>query len=166
MRKTRWYDLLWIPMVISWLLPFYNIHFVWLTAVIMAVSVGITLFANSKTYCNNYCGRGQLYQLLGGRLGLSLNRKPPRFLRSRWFRLAFFTLFLVKFGMMMTSTPGSVESAEGLEQAMFMTLAMGLLAMILFKPRSWCVCCPMGTTMQGICRIRNHGSEKRADDLS
>jgi hypothetical protein len=27
--------------------------------------------------------------------------------------------------------------------------------MLLFKPRSWCVYCPMGTMTQGICKLKN-----------
>jgi polyferredoxin len=155
MRTTRWYDFFWALLVISMLLPLYSVHLVWLSLAFMAAPFVVTLFANSKTYCNNYCGRGQLYQLLGGRLKLSLNRRPPRFLRARWFRLCFFAVFLVKFGMMMRAEPGSVEAAGDLQMMLLMTTALGVAAMVLFKPRSWCVCCPMGTMTQEMCRIRN-----------
>ncbi len=155
MRKTRWYDFLWVLLVVSLLLPFYNIQLVWLSLAFMAASFLVTLFTNSKTYCNNYCGRGQLYQLLGGKLGLTLDRRPPGFLRARWFRLCFFAVFLVKFGMMLWANPGPVESAGDLQMMMLMTTVLGVAAMFLFKPRSWCVCCPMGTMTQEMCRIRN-----------
>ena len=32
---------------------------------------------------------------------------------------------------------------------------LGLLTMVLFKPRSWCVYCPMGTMTQLICKAKN-----------
>ena len=155
MPKTRWYDYLWVLLLLSLILPFFNIHLVWLSLAFMAAPVLLTLFTNSKTYCNNYCGRGQLYQLLGNRLRLSLGRKPPRFLSSLWFRACFFILFIVRFSMMMLAAPGADESAAALQTAMLMTTALGLLAMFLFRPRSWCVVCPMGAMTQAICRIRN-----------
>lgn len=32
---------------------------------------------------------------------------------------------------------------------------LGLITMVLFKPRSWCVYCPMGTMTQLICKTMN-----------
>ncbi len=154
MRRTHWYDFLWALLLLSLLLPFFNIHLAWLSLAFMAAPVLLTLFTNSKAYCNKYCGRGQLYQLLGSRLKFSLDRKPPRFLSSFWFRACFFMLFIVRFGMMM-ATSGTGESAAALHAAMLMTTALGVLAMFLFRPRSWCVVCPMGAMTQAICRIRN-----------
>ena len=37
---------------------------------------------------------------------------------------------------------------------MVTSLLLGLVAMLLYKPRSWCAMCPMGTMTQGVCRIR------------
>ena len=34
---------------------------------------------------------------------------------------------------------------------------LGLVTMVLFKPRAWCVYCPMGTMTQGICKLRHRG---------
>ena len=53
---------------------------------------------HNKAYCNRFCGRGQLLQLLGGKLKLSRNALPPAFLRSRWFRYGFLIFFLFFFG--------------------------------------------------------------------
>ncbi len=159
MTERHWYDWLWVPIVVSWLLPLYAIQFVWITFGVMAVSLGITLVTNSKAYCNKYCGRGQFHQLLGGRFGLSLNRRPSKFLRSRWFRLGFLALFLLRFGMLAVSSGSAAEAASRLDRMMFLTLIMGLSAMVCFRPRSWCVCCPMGTLMQEMCRARNAKEE-------
>ncbi|MDL2270100.1 4Fe-4S binding protein [Desulfosarcina sp. OttesenSCG-928-G17] len=37
---------------------------------------------------------------------------------------------------------------------MLTSLALGLITMLLFKPRSWCVYCPMGTMTQTICKLK------------
>lgn len=34
------------------------------------------------------------------------------------------------------------------------TTVLGLVTMVLFKPRSWCVYCPMGTMTQLICKAK------------
>ena len=36
---------------------------------------------------------------------------------------------------------------------------IGLIVMVLFKPRSWCAFCPMGTMTQGICKLKNRNKE-------
>lgn len=43
----------------------------------------------------------------------------------------------------------------GFYSMMLTSFIIGLIAMILFKPRSWCTFCPMGTMTQGICRIKS-----------
>lgn len=35
-----------------------------------------------------------------------------------------------------------------------------LMTMILYKPRSWCAYCPMGTMTQGICKLKYRKDEK------
>lgn len=163
MSKTRWHDWLWIAMIVYLLLPLGNIMFAWLGLVFMIAPIAIAVGAGSKAYCNTYCGRGQLYQLLGGRLKASRDAKPPRFLRASWFRHGFLALFAIKFGMMIhaaysADSPFAAHAASGIYMAMLATTILGVSTMILFKPRSWCVYCPMGTMTQEICRLR-HGKE-------
>lgn len=38
---------------------------------------------------------------------------------------------------------------------MLTSTVLGLITMVLFKPRSWCVYCPMGTMTQLICKAKN-----------
>ncbi len=49
---------------------------------------------------------------------------------------------------------GAVQFAFGFYSVMLTSTVLGFVTMILFKPRSWCVCCPMGTMTQLICKIR------------
>ena len=190
MGKTRWYDWLWVAMIVYLILPVYNILFAWIGLIFMITPVLIAVFFGTKSYCNKYCGRGQLYQLLGGKLKISRDVKPPSFLRARWFRYAFLVLFAAKFGMMvyasyaaftsssgagegswswllerpweLANTPFAVEVASSIYMAMLATTVLGVLTMLLFKPRSWCVFCPMGTMTQEICRVRHGKEEKNA----
>ena len=58
--------------------------------------------------------------------------------------------------------PWVAQYAFGFYSMMLTSTLLGLLTMVLFKPRSWCVYCPMGTMTQTICKIkaRNKGDEK------
>lgn len=49
-------------------------------------------------------------------------------------------------------SPWIAQFAFGFYGVMLTSTVLGLLTMMLFKPRSWCVYCPMGTMTQGICK--------------
>lgn len=51
--------------------------------------------------------------------------------------------------------PWFAQFAFGFFGVMLTSTALGLLTMVLFRPRSWCVYCPMGTMTQGICKLKN-----------
>jgi polyferredoxin len=51
--------------------------------------------------------------------------------------------------------PWMAQFAFGFYGVMLTSTLLGLLTMLLFKPRSWCVYCPMGTMTQGICQIKH-----------
>lgn len=42
----------------------------------------------------------------------------------------------------------------GFYSIMLTSTIIGLVVMLLFKPRSWCTFCPMGTMTQMICKIK------------
>jgi len=48
----------------------------------------------------------------------------------------------------------AIQFAFGFYSLMLTSLTLGLISMLLFKPRSWCVYCPMGTMTQTICRLK------------
>ena len=52
--------------------------------------------------------------------------------------------------------PGTAQFAFGFYSVMLTSSILGLITMVLFKPRSWCVYCPMGTMTQLICKGKNH----------
>ena len=52
--------------------------------------------------------------------------------------------------------PWVVQFGFGFYSVMLTSTVLGLITMLLFKPRSWCVYCPMGTMTQLICKVK-HG---------
>lgn len=189
MNKKKWYDYLWIFSTIYLLLGFVNILFAWLGLICFITPLAISIIKGNKGYCNRYCGRGQLFSMLGGRFGLSRKKDMPRWMVSPWFRYGFLTFFMIMFGLMLWNTylvfadvkslkqvitlfwtfkvpwnwayhgtlfsTGVAQFAFGFYSIMLTSTLLGLLTMVLFKPRSWCVYCPMGTMTQMICKIKN-----------
>ena len=187
MRKKRWHDYLWVAELVYLCLGFFNILFAWLGLIFFITPLAIAIVNGDKAYCGKYCGRGQLFELLGGRFGISMKRRPPRFLRSVWFRYGFLVFFMTMFGLMLYNTilvfsgavlqktitllwvfklpwnwadtsfvpDGVAQFAFGFYGVMLTSVVLGLVNMLLFRPRTWCVCCPMGTMTQGICLLKN-----------
>ena len=50
--------------------------------------------------------------------------------------------------------PWVAQFAFGFYSIMLTSTLIGLIVMVLFKPRTWCVFCPMGTMTQLICTLR------------
>lgn len=187
--KKKWYQYLWIASSVYILLGFFNIIFAWLGLLCFLIPLVISIAKGSKAYCNKYCGRGQLLNILGDQCGLSRKTDIPAFLRSKWFRYGFLVFFLTMFISMIVTTylvfsgknslkeivtllwsiripwqwtfdftgihPGFVQFAYGFYSVMLTSTLLAILTMILFKPRSWCVYCPMGTMTQLICKTKN-----------
>lgn len=185
--KKHWYDYLWIASLLYLILGFVNILFAWLGMICFITPLLISVIKGSKSYCNRYCGRGQLFTLIGGRLGLSRNKEIPKWLRSKWFRYGFLTFFMLMFCSMLFSTYLVFSGSEDLKQTvtllwvfrlpwnfvntssvvpwvakfafgfygvMLTSTILGFATMLFFRPRSWCVYCPMGTMTQMICKAK------------
>lgn len=193
MKKSAWYDYLWIWTLLYFSLGFFNILFAWLGMIDFMLPLFIAIFGGSKAFCNRYCGRGRLFALLGGKLKCSRQKPSPRWLVSKWFRYGFLIFFLTMFGNLIFQTWLVGSGAESLKEAiklfwtfripwgwtytagtvpdwvaqfsfgfyslMLTSTLIGLIVMLLYKPRTWCAFCPMGTMTQGICKLRAHGKE-------
>ena len=188
--KKKWTNYLWIASATYLTLGLFNILFAWLGLICFFTPLLISIFKGDKSYCNIYCGRGQLFDRLGFGLKLSLKKAPPAFLRKTWFRYGFLAFFMTMFSVMIYATykvfegasleeavtllwlfklpwqwtnvsmvsPWAAQFAFGFYGVMLTSTVLGLITMVFFMPRSWCVYCPMGTMTQGICRLK-HGKE-------
>jgi hypothetical protein len=194
-QKKKWYDYLWIFSLTYLILGFFNILFAWLGLLCFFIPLAIAIIKGNKAYCNKYCGRGQLFSLIGGRFGLSRKKDIPRWMRSGCFRYGFLIFFFAMFFLVLWNTwlvfagtkslgtvvtllwtfklpwhwayhgtlfsDGVAQFAFGFYSVMLTSTVLGFLTMILFKPRSWCVYCPMGTMTQLICKAKNVTSSQK-----
>lgn len=194
-KEKRWNEYLWIVTITYLVLGFFNILFAWLGLICFFIPLLISIFSGTKLYCNKYCGRGQLLDLIGNKGDFSLKQDTPEVLRSKWFRYGFLLFFLAMFvnviiiSYLVYINAGSLKQvvtlfwitkvpwgfayngigsdwvnqfAFGFYSLMLTSTLIGLIVMILYKPRTWCVFCPMGTLTQLICKLKNGG--KKIDD--
>lgn len=188
--KKKITDYLWIVSAVYLFLGMFNILFAWLGMICFLVPLTISLAGGGKSYCNNYCGRGQLLDIMGNKLKLSRYRDIPKFLRSKWFRYGFLAFFMTMFMNMIFNTylvfngttelkevitilwtfklpwqwvntsivsPWIAQFAFGFFSIMVTSTILGIITMLLYKPRSWCTYCPMGTMTQMISKAKYKG---------
>jgi hypothetical protein len=186
-KKKKWYEYLWIASSLYLILGLFNILFAWLGLLCFLIPLMISFFGGGKSYCNRFCGRGQLLTLLGDKLHLSRNKPMPRWMVSKRFRYGFLIFFLIMFFNMIWYTvlvfqgvgslkevltilwtfklpfrmhnysfvtPWIVQFSFGFYSMMLTSTILGILTMAMYKPRSWCIYCPMGTMTQAICKIQ------------
>ena len=194
MKKKHWYDYLWIFSSVYLILGFFNILFAWIGLICFFAPLLIAVIGGSKAYCNRYCGRGQMFSLLGGRMGLSRRKDIPSWMKSKGFRYGFLIFFFLMFFNMLWNTylvfsgagelkqivkllwsiklpwhwaypvsvtPWVAQFSFGFYSVMLTSTVLGMITMVLFKPRSWCVYCPMGTMTQLICKAKSKKGEMK-----
>ncbi len=192
-KKKSWYEYLYIFSVIYLVLGLFNIIFAWLGLICFAIPLIISIKGGGKTYCNKYCGRGQLLNLLGSKYKLSRNKPMPKLLKSYLFRYGFLTFFMTMFMLMLFNTylvligasnlkevitllwtfkvpwhwvntdfvsPWTAQFAFGFYSIMLTSTILGIITMLLYKPRSWCVYCPMGTMTHVISTFKYNLKDK------
>ena len=95
-EKKKWYDYLWIVSLTYLILGFFNILFAWLGLLCFFIPIIISVTKGNKAYCNRYCGRGQLFSLIGGKFGFSRKKDVPKWIKSKYFRYGFLIFFFVR----------------------------------------------------------------------
>ncbi len=186
-RKKHWYQYLWVFSAVYIIMGFVNILFAWAGLLCFFMPLIISAATGHKSYCSKYCGRGQLFDLLGNQLGFSRKKDIPAWMKSKLFRYGFLAFFMAMFFNMLNVTwlifsgagslrqvvtllwaiklpwhwaytahvsPWVAQFAFGFYSVMLTSTVLGLVTMLLYKPRSWCVYCPMGTMTQMICKAK------------
>lgn len=58
-----------------------------------------------------------------------------------------------------TTADWIAQFSFGFYSLMLTSTLIGLIVMVLFRPRTWCSFCPMGSITQLICKAKNHGQQ-------
>ena len=79
-RERKWYDYLYVITPIYLTLGFFNILFAWIGLLFFFLPLIFAAAGKGKLYCNRYCDRGQFFDLLGKRFGISRRIALPRWI--------------------------------------------------------------------------------------
>lgn len=144
MKKHSHMKWSWIIMVSFLVLGILDFRFGVLGFMCMGAPIYHALRGRGKVHCRSYCPRGSI---LGKFLPyVSLNKDMPRFMTSKWFKYFLLALMVGVFSFSLSHAHWQFNSiAMRVFRFMVMSLGVGVVTGILFKPRSWCVICPMGT---------------------
>ena len=73
----KWYEYLWIVSITYLILGIFNILFGLIGIICFITPLFIAIFQHDKAYCNKYCGRSRLFDILGSKYKLSRNVNIP-----------------------------------------------------------------------------------------
>ena len=101
------------------------------------------LKGNGKVHCSHYCPRASIFNQFISKI--SLNNNMPSFMKSKIFKNIILSLMISMFSFAMYHTGGNyIKIGFAIFRFMGVSLAVGIIMGIIYKPRSWCAICPMG----------------------
>lgn len=152
-KKLKAIDVMWILSIITivggWI--YAPIILVALPCMFAPIFAGV--FKNkTAVVCGSTCGRGSFLIKLWNKV--SLKGKMPMFLNSKWFKLlatiALLSMFFrnVIINLILSDAAWADRIMNFSINMRVMINVTGLIALVVgffFKPKTWCVFCPMGT---------------------
>jgi len=143
MKKKNHMNWSWIFMILFLTLSIYDFKFGILGFVCMGAPIAHALKGDGKIHCQKYCPRGSL---LGKFLNkISMKNNHPKFMTTKQFKNFMLFFMLAVFTVSMIHTGGDYNKiAFSMFRFMTMSLILGIILGVVYKPRTWCVICPMG----------------------
>ncbi len=143
MKKTHM-SWAWSIMIAFLTLGIFDFRFGILGFACMGAPMYHALRGRGKIHCQKYCPRGSL---LGRFLEkISMQNSLPKFMMKKNFKYGLLLTMIAVFSISMYHAGFDFyRIAFSMFRFMTMSLFIGILMGVLFKPRSWCVVCPMGT---------------------
>lgn len=147
----------WAIIIGFFVLGILDIRFGILGLVCMTAPLIHALKGHGKKHCQSYCPRGSFLGKFLERI--SLKKPLPKFMTTRKFKNALLIVMLTVFSFGLYHSGGNFHKLSMvLFRFMGMSFIVGILLGIFFKPRSWCVVCPMGHGTQIIKDIQTERS--------
>lgn len=148
----------WIFMIGFLLLSIFDIRFGLLGFICMGAPIYHALRGKGKIHCSKYCPRGSLLGKFVSRI--SFENELPHYMRGKKAKNILLTLMLTMFSISLYHAGFEVKAVGfALFRLMSASLALGIVMGIFFKPRSWCVVCPMGHATGLIRDMQNKSKE-------
>lgn len=142
LKKKSHKEWAWTLIVSFFVLAIVNVYFGLLGLLCMTTPMFHALMGKGKIHCSHYCPRGSIF----GKFlpEISMDRKLPDFMRTKWFKNLLLGLMLTMLTIAMIHAHGEPRKiAFALFRFMSASFIVGIIMGIFFKPRSWCQVCPM-----------------------
>lgn len=115
-----------------------------IAALVCMLAPSIVAFFRGRMWCGNFCPRGSFNDNILAKL--SHKKEIPKFMKSNWFRNLFLIILMSAFTVQLTLAWGDATKIGGVFVRMILvTTVITIILGIIFKQRTWCVFCPMGT---------------------
>ena len=112
-------------------------------AICMIAPVIVAIF-KGRFWCGNLCPRGNFYDRVVSKF--SNKRKPPKFLKSYYFRAIILTIMMTVFISGVYKNWGDLYGIGMVfYRLIVVTTIVGILLSLVYNHRTWCNFCPMGT---------------------
>jgi polyferredoxin len=106
-------------------------------------------FRKRRSFCAGVCPNGNF--LAASLKGVSANRRVPRaFVDARLRRMLCGLMIFCLIGLISRGFPDVSVMGRAFWVVYIVALSVGLLIGIFYKPRAWCVICPLGTLQDTI----------------
>ena len=115
-----------------------------IVAVFCMIAPVIVSIAQGRFWCGNLCPRGNFYDNVVSRF--SNKRKPPKFLKSYYFRAIILIIMMTMFISGVSKNLGNLYGIGMVFYRMIVvTTIIGIALSLVYNHRTWCNFCPMGT---------------------
>ncbi|AZT91117.1 4Fe-4S binding protein [Caldicellulosiruptor changbaiensis] len=101
-------------------------------------------FYKGRYWCYRFCPRGAFLDEFISKL--SFQRSVPQILKSGFSKAFWVVFFMLMMALNVIRSGGDIyRFGKGVVLLLWLTSLLAIIGGILFKPRTWCIVCPMGT---------------------
>ncbi|MGA1824352.1 MAG: 4Fe-4S binding protein [bacterium] len=144
-KILQWITISLLPLVIIG--GYFQPYLGFIVGVLIILFIILSLF-KGRLYCGWLCPMGSFHERVLS--FVSLKKDIPALFKKNWFRWIIFILMMCFFASRLIWTGGDpLKIGAVLSRMWIIAMSFAIIIGILFKPRSWCRFCPMGT-MQGM----------------
>ncbi|MCP4050962.1 MAG: 4Fe-4S binding protein [bacterium] len=133
-----------------------GVFYPYLGFLVMAMMTGFLILSlfKGRIWCGWLCPRGAFLERYVDKL--SFHNSIPLLLKSLWFRVLIIFVFMTSFITQLIISQGDLlKTGMIFIRLCIITTFIALPLAVIYKPRTWCSFCPMGTIQGILGRTRN-----------
>lgn len=138
-KKNSLVALVVVALLVGWKFPLLG----FIVPIVMVTAIAVSFF-RGRFHCGNICPRG--FFLDSFLYKFSPRKSIPPFFKNIYFRIGVVIFMMGSMTFMISRDPGNIMHWGMVFWRMcFWTTMVGLLLGFIYRPRTWCAFCPMGT---------------------